>query len=354
MQEIINHILNYSYIIRFIIAILLFFSLRYLLKKALKKILTKLRKKEDKSSAVFLSQFLKRFDVFAILIWLTVLDELSFNKKYKQYWENVEMALLIAITFYVGMFFINITNKIKQRLLHKNKDHTMVNIITKISQTTVVIITLIIILHMIGVHISAILAFSSAGGLVVGFAAKDLLSNIFGGFMIYIDKPFKIGDWIRSPDKEIEGTVKNIGWRQTQIMTFANRPLYIPNSIFANIVVENPSRMTHRRIKENIGIRYIDVSKMAKITQDVIQMLENHDEIDNKEVMMVNFNRFADSSLEFFIYTYTKTTQWEKYHEIKHGILLKVSEIITKNKAEIAFPTFTSHVKIDKKDKTLF
>ena len=62
------------------------------------------------------------------------------------------------------------------------------------------------------------------GGLIVGMAAKDLLSNLFGALMVYMDKPFKVGDWIRSPDKSIEGTVEDIGWRVTRIRTFDKRP----------------------------------------------------------------------------------------------------------------------------------
>ena len=73
--------------------------------------------------------------------------------------------------------------------------------------------------------------------IAIGFAAKDLLSNFFGGLFIYLDRPFAVGDWIRSPDREIEGTVEQIGWRVTRIRTFDKRPLYIPNSVFSQISV---------------------------------------------------------------------------------------------------------------------
>jgi len=141
--------------------------------------------------------------------------------------------------------------------------------------------------------------------------------------------------------------VRNVGWRQTQILTFDQRPLYIQNSVFSNISVENPSRMTHRRIYETIGIRYQDVSKMDSITKEVTQMLIDHNEIDHKEIMMVNFNKFSASSLDFFVYTFTKTTDWEKFHAVKHEILLLIAKIIEKNGAEIAFPTVTSNMNLD-------
>ena len=107
------------------------------------------------------------------------------------------------------------------------------------------------------------LTFGGVGGLIVGLAAKDLLSNFFGGMMIYFDRPFKVGDWIRSPDRQIEGTVERIGWRMTIIRTFDKRPLYVPNSVFSSIVVENPSRMLNRRINETFGLRYQDADKFG-------------------------------------------------------------------------------------------
>ena len=180
--------------------------------------------------------------------------------------------------------------------------------------------------------------------MAIGFAAKDLLSNFFGGLMLYLDRPFAVGDWIRSPDKNIEGTVENIGWRLTMIRTFNKRPLYVPNSTFASISVENPSRMTHRRIKETIGVRYDDGSKLEAIIEDVREMLRHHNEIDTRQTLMVNFNSFAPSSLDFFIYTFTKTTNWVKYHRVKQDVLFRIMQIIEQHGAEIAFPTSTLHL----------
>ena len=128
------------------------------------------------------------------------------------------------------------------------------------------------------------------------------------------------------------------------IRTFDKRPLYVPNSLFTTISVENPSRMTNRRIKENIGIRYADAGKMAAIIKDVKKMLKEHDEIDTTQTLIVNFNQFAPSSLEFLVYTFTKTTNWIKFHEVKQDVLLKIFDIIEANEAECAFPTSTIHL----------
>ena len=191
---------------------------------------------------------------------------------------------------------------------------------------------------------SGVLAFGGIGGLAVGFAAKDLLANFLGGLTIYLDRPFAVGDWIRSPDRDLEGTVEHIGWRLTRIRTFDKRPLYVPNSTFSTIAVENPSRMHHRRIYETIGIRYEDAGKMAAIVSHVEQMLRGHPEIETQATLMVNFTTFAPSSLDFFIYTFTKTTDWAKYHQVKQDVLLRIIEIVETHNAEIAFPTSTVHL----------
>ncbi len=226
----------------------------------------------------------------------------------------------------------------------KDIDPTTLDAISKLARISVVITAALMILQTLGFSISGVLAFGGVGGIAVGFAAKDLLSNFFGGLFIYMDRPFAVGDWIRSPDREIEGTVESIGWRVTMIRTFDKRPLYIPNSVFSQVAVENPSRMQNRRIKETIGIRYDDADKMEVITQQVKEMLKSHPEIDINNTLMVNFNSFAPSSLDFFIYTFTKTTNWAEYHTIKQDILLKILKIIENNGAEVAFPTSTIHL----------
>ena len=223
-------------------------------------------------------------------------------------------------------------------------DRATLDAIVKLLRLSVMITAFLVALQTLGFSISGVLAFGGIGGIAVGFAAKDLLANFFGGLMIYLDRPFAVGDWIRSPDRNIEGTVERIGWRQTVIRGFDTRPLYIPNSAFANIAVENPSRMRNRRIYETIGIRYADARVMGVIVADVEAMLRAHDDIAADKFLMVNFDAFAPSSLDFFVYCYTRTTDWAQYHQVKQDVLLRIAEIIASHGAEIAFPTSTMHL----------
>ncbi|VEC92282.1 MscS family inner membrane protein YnaI [Salmonella enterica subsp. enterica] len=153
------------------------------------------------------------------------------------------------------------------------------------------------------------------------YAGKDVLSNFFSGIMLYFDRPFSIGDWIRSPDRNIEGTVAEIGWRITRINTFDHRPLYVPNSVFSSISVENPGRMTNRRIKTVIGLRYEDADKIGLIVDAIRNMLQAHSDIDQKQTLLVYFNEFADSSLNIMVYCFTKTTVWQEWLAVQAGCL---------------------------------
>jgi MscS family membrane protein len=246
----------------------------------------------------------------------------------------------------IAWFMVRLIRHGERKFVEGEKpvDATTVDAIAKLLKVSVVITSTLVVLQTLGFSISGVVAFGGIGGMAVGFAAKDLLANFFGGLTIYLDRPFAVGDWVRSPDRNIEGVVENIGWRLTRIRTFDKRPLYVPNSVFTTIAVENPSRMLNRRIKETIGIRYDDAGKMESIVNKVKDMLTNHPEIDTNKTLIVNFNAFAPSSLDFFIYTFTKTTDWVHFHEVKQNVMLKIIDIIEKEGAECAFPTSTVHL----------
>ncbi|MCB1678490.1 MAG: mechanosensitive ion channel family protein [Halioglobus sp.] len=255
-----------------------------------------------------------------------------------------------ALVFLLAWFLHRLIAGIEEEMVRDGRgyaassDKATVRAIAKLARISLWVVAGLMVLQSIGVSISGLLAFGGIGGIAVGFAAKDLLANFFGSLSIYLDRPFTVGDWIRSPDREIEGTVEDIGWRLTRIRTFDQRPLYVPNATFSQISVENPSRMFNRRIYETIGLRYQDGDKMAIIVDEVRQMLEQHEAIDLSRTLIVNFVAFGASSLDFFVYTFTRTTNWVAYHNIKQDVLLQILEIIHANGADVAFPTRTLHV----------
>jgi MscS family membrane protein len=263
--------------------------------------------------------------------------------------EFVEPARSVAVIFLISWWLVRVTREAEELVrdpdkVRKPMDTTTALALGNLIRASIVITSVLVVLQTLGFSISGVLAFGGIGGIAVGFAAKDLLANFFGGLMIYLDRPFAVGDWVRSPDKDIEGTVEHIGWRLTMIRRFDKRPLYVPNATFTNIAVENPSRMTHRRIYETIGVRYDDAAVLSKIVADVKQMLIDHPDLDTNQTLIVNINEFAASSIDFFIYTFTKTVVWTEYHEVKQDVLMKVLNIIEGYGAEVAFPTQTVHL----------
>ena len=256
----------------------------------------------------------------------------------------------LVVVLILTWFGYRFTTRAEQFLVKKygNRktgfDKTLIHATAKLVRIILLVTSLLILLQSFGIGISGILAFGGIGGLAVSFAAKDMLSNFFGGLMLYLDRPFKIGEWIRSTDKNIEGVVENIGWRLTQIRTFDKRLLFVPNAVFSNICVENPSRMTNRRIRTVVGLRYDDANKLTTIMTAIENMLLSHPDIDTNMTLCVRFVAYGPSSLDFLIYTFTKTIDWVTFQTIQQDVLLQVLHIINEQEAEIAFPTTTTHI----------
>lgn len=286
------------------------------------------------------------------LIWLIGLmwaAEITEQASGSPIFNFIDPTRSVGVVFLLVWFLVRLIRQFEVALqspqrVEKPLDATTAGALGKILRASVIITGFLVALQTLGFSVSGVLAFGGIGGIAVGFAAKDLLANFFGGLMVYLDRPFVVGDWVRSPDKNIEGTVEDIGWRLTRIRTFDKRPLYVPNATFATIALENPSRMSHRRIYETIGVRYADVARVSAIVDSVKNMLLAHEEIETEQTMIVNFNQFGPSSLDFFVYCFTKTTNWIEFHEVKQDVLLKISEIIEQHGAEVAFPTRTLHL----------
>lgn len=262
----------------------------------------------------------------------------------------VRDVALIACSAWVLLRFIDKVGKnilAQQQVPGEDIDHTTVDALMKLARLLTVMVTVLMGAQTLGFQIGGLLALGGVGGLAVGLAAKDLLANFFGGLTIYLDRPFGVGEWIRSPDKSIEGTVEHISWRHTRIRAFNKNPIYVPNAVFTSIVVENPSRMSHRRLTETIGLRYDDFKVVKPVVQEIQQMLQNHPGIDTTQILIVNFNQFGASSLDIMVYTFTKTVDWVTFHAVKQDVLLQIGEIIARQGAQIAFPTQTVHLQPD-------
>ncbi len=262
-----------------------------------------------------------------------------------------QLGLVVAATWFAFRLVTGFENAFvaTKRKRDEMVDITTVSVLGRIVRIAVVLTGILTVLSILEIPISGFLAAGGVGGIAVGLAARDLLANFFGGFMVFMDRPFSVGDWVRSPDQEIEGTVEKIGWRMTSIRKFDKRPLYVPNATFTSLTVENPSRMTHRRIFEHVGIRYDDFAVIRSVVDQIRDMICQHEDLATDQTTMVHFDRYGASSLDIMIYCFTKTKVWTEYHQVREDVLLKIGEIIESHGAEIAFPTRT--LKIDQAEQ---
>lgn len=213
----------------------------------------------------------------------------------------------------------------------------------KVIKIFIAILGIVSIFDIWNINIGTFVASLGLGGLAFALAAKDTAANLFGGLTLLADKSLKLHDWIKVGD--VEGIVEDIGLRTTRIRTFEKSLITVPNQILANTSVENFSRRGIRRIKFRVGLTYDTSSTTMKVISEQIKdMLKNHQDISQDSTMLVRFDKFEDSSLSIFIYTFTSTAKWDRYLEIKEDINIKIMKIVEDNKSEFAFPTSTIHL----------
>ncbi len=288
-----------------------------------------------------------------VLIWIvgvSVMANIVLASAESPLQEYAGLARKVGVIIVFAWFLLRLIKSMHAGFLARKRDRgeeinqSVADAISKILRLSVCIVAGLIVMQTLGFSMAGVLTFGGVGGIAVGFAARDMLANFFGGFMLYLDRPFSVGDWVRSPEREIEGVVEEIGWRITIIRNFDSRPLYVPNAAFSSIAIENVSRQTNRRIYETIGIRYSDATAINSIVQQVTDLIESHPEIDQEQTVMVSFTTFAPSSLDFFVYCYTKTRVGTEFFSTKQQIMLEILKIIENNGAECAFPTTTVHL----------
>ncbi|WP_236034895.1 mechanosensitive ion channel family protein [Alkalihalobacterium elongatum] len=235
----------------------------------------------------------------------------------------------------------SVFEKLKEKL-DVEFDEILIPFFSRVVQVIIIAVILSLVAQAWGHNINNLVAGLGIGGLAVALAAQSTLGNLFGGVVIITEKPFSLGDWIKTPS--VEGVVEDIGFRSTKIRTFANSVIIIPNSTLANQEIENFSNMGKRRIMFNLGLTYQTTrNQMRSCVERIEELIRNHEDV-HPETIMVRFDKFNESSLDVFIYFYTKTTIWSEYLEVKEDINYKIMEILEEEGASIAFPSRSLYV----------
>lgn len=232
--------------------------------------------------------------------------------------------------------------RIKERNT-KNVEDSMLDFILKIARALIYIIAGFIVITLLGINLNGLVAGLGIGGVIVTLAAQDTAKNLFGGMVIFIDKPFSVGDWIEmSP---FEGTVEDITFRSTRVRTFENSLVNIPNSVISNSSIINWSKMEKRRYKTNLCIQ-IDtpLGKLEKFEKRVKEMLQEREGIYDDSII-VKFDEIKDNGINILVCSYTDSIDYPSYLAEKENINCKIMKILREENIELAYDTKTVYVK---------
>ncbi len=222
-------------------------------------------------------------------------------------------------------------------------DDQLVPIIQKALRVIVVILAFVMIVQNLGYSVSSLLAGLGLGGLAFALAAKDSLSNVFGSVTIFTDRPFQIGDWIKTPS--VEGVVEDVGFRSTRIRTFDKTMVTIPNSRIANETIENMDARPIRKVSMTIGVTYdTSADKMQQVVEELKKILTEHPSVD-QGYHLVYFTDFGDSALTIFLYYFSKSKVWAEYLETRQSVNLAIMRKLEQLGVEFAFPSQTVYLK---------
>jgi MscS family membrane protein len=343
MSDLVKLLGDYPWMLQVFVVLLTTLIFYYLAKIICKRIETKLTVTRNLWDDSLLHALRKPLSLFILLIGSTEIIGLLKHEKVIKNIISVDAARYIGITVLSVWFVLRYVNALEVRMtsshyLKKPVDKDSATAIGKLLRGSVVALAVLMMMQSYGYSISGLLAFGGIGSIIIGFAAKDLLANFLGGLMLYLDRPFKVGDWVRSNDKQLEGIVEEIGWRVTCIRTFDKTPLYVPNSTFASISIENPSRMTHRRFNEVVHVRHEDASKVTYIIADIQEFLLSHPDIDLTQKIMVHLVSFSQSTLAIAVIACTKINDVERFALFKQSVLLKIIEIVSRHEAALTHP----------------
>ena len=237
----------------------------------------------------------------------------------------------------VGVYMDHFANKTDNTL-----DDQLVPLVRKALRTFVVIIGALFILDNLEFNVTAFMAGLSIGGLAFALAAQDTIKNFFGSLMIFIDKPFQIGDWVTSG--EIDGTVEEVGFRSTRIRTFRNSVTYVPNGKLADAVVDNHGLRQYRRFSTKLSLTYDTPPQLVELFVEGLRRIVAQHPQTRKDCYEIYLNELGAHSLDVMFYIFFAVPTWSEELKAKHEVLIKIMKLADTLGVRFAFPTQTLHM----------
>ncbi|WP_099152730.1 mechanosensitive ion channel family protein [Flavilitoribacter nigricans] len=248
--------------------------------------------------------------------------------------------IIFIVDQLVKILFFNL-NKVAKKTANTLDDQLM-PVLKRITSMVVWAVGLFYILDYLNVNVTALLAGISIGGLAIALAAQDTVKNFFGSIMIFLDKPFQIGDWIHFGN--VDGVVEEVGVRSTRIRTFANSITYVPNGQLADQVVDNMGLRQYRRFKTEIGVTYDTPPKQIDLFVKGIREIILRHPTTRKDYFEVHLNSFGASSLNILLYTFFEAPNWTVELKGRHEVMYAIIALAHDLGVRFAFPTQTLHI----------
>jgi MscS family membrane protein len=221
-------------------------------------------------------------------------------------------------------------------------DDQLVPLLSRLADIIVWAVGIIYILDYLEVNVTALLAGISIGGLAIALAAQDTVKNFFGSVMIFLDKPFQIGDWISFDG--VDGVVERVGVRSTRIRTFANSLTYVPNGVFAEKVIDNKGLRIFRRYTTEIAITYDTPTYLIDLFVSGIKDLIKSHPYTRKDSFEVVLNKFDSSSLNILLYAFFTVDNWTDELRGKHDLMKGIINLAEALGVRFAFPSQTLYI----------
>ncbi len=221
-------------------------------------------------------------------------------------------------------------------------DDQLVPLLVKTLKVFVAVLGGIFILQNLQVDVGSLLAGVGLGGLAFALAAKDTVANFFGSIMIFVDKPFQIGDWIVIGN--VEGTVEEVGFRTTRVRTFYNSLVTVPNASITNSNVDNYGMREYRRYTTKLGLSYDTPPPKVQAFCEALRAVISGMPGMRRDYYMVEFHGFGDSTLNVLLYCFMVCKDWNEELRIRGHLNLEILNIAKELGVSFAFPTQTLHI----------
>lgn len=340
---------TYQYIAIFILALvstLIYRIFAFITERIFSRIVQRSGLVSVETSDKYLWLLARPTSVFIIVLLLILFTPaLQLPVTYSKYVNIILRVMLPLFGTVIAYRLVNIVSIFLAKAASKTEstlDDQLVPLLRKTLKTFVLIIGTLLILDNLDIPILPLLTGLSIGGLAFALAAQDTLKNFFGSVMIFVDKPFQVGDWITS--NEVDGTVEEVGFRSSRIRTFRNSVIYIPNGKLADNSIDNHGLRNYRRFYTQISITYDTPPEMIEVfVKGLRKIVEEHPHT-WKDNYHVYFNEMASSSLNIMFYIFFSVPTWGEELECRHQVLMGIVKLGKELGVNFAFPTQTLHI----------